>query len=112
LDPIASIVTRLVPERGLVLESTRHPNALTTDGLPDRSAVLKGGQLTAMKILIRIIGAILVVAALIVWLETPMFVTGPSGTTLLTAGMLIDVVAFGALALGVWAWRRASRITS
>ena len=65
-----------------------------------------------MKILLRIISAILVALALLVVFVSPLFATGPSGTSVIVSGALIDAAAVCVIALGVWTWRRASRLRS
>lgn len=62
-----------------------------------------------MKIALRIIGVVLVLAALLTMYVNPVLVTGPAGTALIPFGVLIDAIALAALLLGVWTWRRAGR---
>ena len=59
-----------------------------------------------MRVVWTLVRILLVLIALGALLLTPVFVSSPSGTTIESAGLFIDLVALAALVFAVWSiWR-------
>lgn len=61
-----------------------------------------------MKLLMRIASVILVAVAAFMLVVTQVFVTSPSGTSVISSGVLVDLVALALIGLAIWIWRRAA----
>ena len=56
--------------------------------------------------IVNIVRLVIVLAALATMFVTPLFREGPSGRQILTDGLVVDVIALGAIvAVAIWWWR-------